>query len=434
MKVSKYTVCVPSGSRYILYNCRTDHFVQVEKRLFEVYEQNEEYPEKLANIAPDFYNYLVERGFILDEDIDETKLVLDSWKNEDEHGDHLRITINPTMHCNLRCYYCYEEHTKGTRMTQETIDSTIAYIKKQVNSGRYKYISLSFFGGEPLLYFRQSVKPLLEAVKTLQTDNVQFSIHFTSNITLLTKEMIDYLLPWNPSFQITIDGNEFIHNMVKQLPDKDKSAYRIAINNIKKLLGLKLKVAIRFNYTAKTLERFYDIIEDLKDFTDEEKQYANVNFHRIWQDTKIPDSELQPTVDDLEEAFRKAGFYVISSTSRTIGRCYGDVENSLVINYDGNVYKCTARDFDEEHSEGHLMADGSIVWNERHQKRIAVRYCNPTCHACLIFPLCHGGCSQNKLESTFAEGCLKQFSEKDKLSYIYQRIKGMYAEQKKKGG
>ena len=434
MKVSKYTVCVPSGNRHILYNCRTDHFVQVEKRLFEVYEQNEEHPEKLANIAPDFYEYLVGRGFILDDDIDETKLVLDTWKEEDEHGDLLRITINPTMHCNLRCYYCYEEHTKGTRMKQETIDATIAYIKKQVSSGRYKHISLSFFGGEPLLYFRQSVKPLLEEVKKIQTDDVKFSIHFTSNITLLTKEMTDYLLPWNPSFQITIDGNEFIHNMVKQLPDKDKSAYRIAINNIKKLLGLKLKVAIRFNYTAKTLERFYDVVEDMKDFTDEEKQYANINFHRIWQDTKIPDSELQETVDSLEEAFRKAGFFVVSSTSRTIGRCYGDVEDSLVINYDGNVYKCTARDFDDEHSEGRLQPDGSIVWNERHQKRIEVRYCNSTCHACLIFPLCHGGCSQNKLESLLAEGCLKQFTEKDKLDYIYQRIKGIYAEQKKKGG
>ena len=78
MKVSKYTVCVPSGNRHILYNCRTDHFVQVEKRLFEVYEQHEEHPEELANIAPDFYNYLVERGFILDNDIDETKLVINT--------------------------------------------------------------------------------------------------------------------------------------------------------------------------------------------------------------------------------------------------------------------------------------------------------------------------------------------------------------------
>lgn len=61
-------------------------------------------------------------------------------------------------------------------------------------------------------------------------------------------------------------------------------------------------------------------------------------------------------------------------------------------------------------------------------------YCNPTCMACTIFPLCHGGCSQSKLESANPNGCVKGFSERDKQVYVVQRIKGIIAEQYKKGG
>lgn len=434
MKLSKYNICISSGDSCILYNCRRDYMFQVAKPLYDIYMSEAEHPGILSHVAPDFFQHLVGHDFVIDDDVDEAMKIKEEWQREDQEGNLLQITINPTLRCNLRCYYCYEEHQYGSYMQPQVIDATIKYIRRQLNSGKFNRISLSFFGGEPLLYFNKVIKPILDQVGNMNYPDVHFDLNFTSNITLLTKKITEYLLPWHPSFQITIDGNEFIHNMVKCLPNKSKSAYRIAINNIRFLLSHKLKVAIRFNYTAKTLERFYDVIEDLRLFSDEEKLYANINFHRIWQDTKIPESELQPVVDDLELAFREAGFYVISSTSRTIGRCYADVENSLVINYDGKIYKCTARDFNDENSEGLLLPNGNIKWNQRHQKRIAIRYCNPICMACTIFPLCHGGCSQSKLESNNPNYCVKGFSERDKENYVVQRIKGIIAEQYKKGG
>lgn len=431
MKASKYNCYLSSVDRGIIYNNSTDYISELVKHLYELFRQNQDHPEAISKLAPELFQHLVNHHFIVESDVDEEQQILDKWIAEDQNGDNLQLTINPTMQCNLQCYYCYEEHSKGTYMKPATIEATLAHIRRQIDSGKFRRISISFFGGEPLLYFKQVVKPLLEKVKEMKSDHVEINIHFTSNITLLTNEILQYLLPWKPSFQITIDGNEFIHNMVKQLPGK-KSAYRIAIKNIRTLLAHNLAVAIRFNYTAKTLDYFYDVINDLKPLSDQEKMFANINFHRIWQDTRIPDSELQPKVLQIENAFREAGLFVISSTSRTIGRCYADVENSLVINYDGRIYKCTARPFDEEHSEGVLQPDGSILWNERHQKRLAVRYCNTVCHRCIIFPLCHGGCSQNRLESLTPNGCIKGFSEKDKQDYILQRIKGLYAEGKRK--
>ncbi len=428
MKTSRYNVCIPMQGVSLIYNCRTDEIIQADERLVDVYKLNMDHPEAIEQIAPDFYRYLCDKGFVLEDEIDEIQLILNGWKQEDKYGKDLFVTVNPTMNCNLKCYYCYEEHNKGTRMSQEILDAVVAYFKWQIQSKKYNQIVLSFFGGEPLIYFKKTVYPLLEEIRQLLDGKTIFSLHFTTNATLLTKKVLEYLKPWNPSFQITIDGNEFIHNLVKQLPG-EKSAYKIAVNNIRLLLQQKLKVAIRFNYTAKTLDYFYEVLTDMQDFSDLEKSYCNINFHRIWQDTVIPDSELKDSVDALEKAFREKGFHVISSSSRTIGRCYGDKENSVVINYNGAIYKCTARNFDEEHCEGQLLPDGNIKWNERYEKRKNVRYCNAVCQACLIFPLCHGGCSQNKLESDNPDKCLTQFSNQDKQDYILRRIKDIYKEQ-----
>ncbi|HOH74428.1 MAG TPA: hypothetical protein PKW38_01450, partial [Paludibacteraceae bacterium] len=44
--------------------------------------------------------------------------------------------------------------------------------------------------------------------------------------------------------------------------------------------------------------------------------------------------------------------------------CYGDKKNQATINFNGDVYKCTARDFKPENREGVLMDDGTIEWND----------------------------------------------------------------------
>ena len=208
--------------------------------------------------------------------------------------------------------------------------------------------------------------------------------------------------------------------MVKSIPNR--SAYKIALENIHKLLNSHLKVGIRFNYTAKTLETFIDVLSDIKSFSDEEKKHCNISFHRIWQDNKIPDADLYTQLSELEDKFRQEHFYVISHSSNITDRCYADKPNNITINYDGNIYMCTAREFNKENSEGILNPDGTIARNERYNKRMAIRFGNQQCQQCIIYPLCHGGCSQHKLESNISNGCYKNFTEQDKIDFATKRI------------
>ena len=55
-----------------------------------------------------------------------------------------------------------------------------------------------------------------------------------------------------------------------------------------------------------------------------------------------------------EEKMQKNNFVVIYSP------CYADRANSVIVNYNGDVYKCTACDFAKTKREGKLNEDGTI--------------------------------------------------------------------------
>lgn len=94
-----------------------------------------------------------------------------------------------------------------------------------------------------------------------------------------------------------------------------------------------------------------------------------------------------------------------------------------MVNYDGLLFKCTARDFKETRSEGRLQADGEVAWNEKYAQRMEVKYANKACLACKILPICNGGCSQNKLDAHNLDHCYNGMSEEDKDERMLQWLK-----------
>ena len=66
-----------------------------------------------------------------------------------------------------------------------------------------------------------------------------------------------------------------------------------------------------------------------------------MSFHKVWQEGEFESSEIEKSIN----AFIKAGF--VASKFVLGSYCYGDLRNSAVINYNGDVYKCTAVNFEE---------------------------------------------------------------------------------------
>ena len=102
--------------------------------------------------------------------------------------------------------------------------------------------------------------------------------------------------------------------------------------------------------------------------------------------------------------------------------CYADMVNEAVINFDGNVFKCTARDFSTENRCGVLGNDGRIIWDRSIESRRAIKLSRAVCRTCRLLPLCGGGCTQKSIEYTGEDICLEGLSTEDMDKVVMQRF------------
>ena len=117
--------------------------------------------------------------------------VMDQIKNDLE-----MIQLELTENCNLRCGYCIYNKTYGEKrshgrfnMTEQIARNSIDYLKK--HSKNRDSVSVTFYGGEPLLNFKMLQKTLHYTKKILKDKELRFSI--TTNGTLINKEIAEFL-------------------------------------------------------------------------------------------------------------------------------------------------------------------------------------------------------------------------------------------------
>lgn len=149
MKYSHYNVCLPYGEQYVLYNTLEQRllFIQSElKELMEMYKTSE-----LKEIHPEFFNYMVEEKFIINEEIDELDEIKKISKSIDEDNSLFLLTINPTMNCNFKCWYCYENLVKSSRLDENGLIKIKRLIDTITNNKDLKNMNISFL--EENLYY-----------------------------------------------------------------------------------------------------------------------------------------------------------------------------------------------------------------------------------------------------------------------------------------
>lgn len=284
------------------------------------------------------------------------------------------------------------------------------------------------------MYYKKVVFPILKyAAEACAKNDIKVSSNFTTNGVLLTpkviKELNSIALSYPSTFQITLDGNREMHNSIR-FASKKAPTYDTITKNIREALIAGNSVSIRFNYAESNIDSFVDVLEEFKDLTERERKNVRFNFQQVWQN-KSTERDTKKKASELVTLFQKSGFSAASDTLYQRHNCYADAENNIVINYNGDVFKCTAKDFDTDGREGVLNSNGTITWNNLYEKRMAVRYMNSSCKKCSILPLCNGGCSQNKLDSGIAKDkCYRNMSESDKMEIVSGRLKQILVQNK----
>jgi uncharacterized protein len=425
MKFSQFNNAVNYKDKAVLFNAFSNNFIVVEPVLRDLVEaaKAESNAEGLAAYHPQLYELLRTRGFIVEETLDEIQQIKDLSAKVDgaEHLYHL--VINPTMNCNFKCWYCYESHVKDSKMTQPMIENIRKHIDNVIGTQKnLQHFHIDWFGGEPLLFFDKVIDPLLEyATEACREKGIHFSSNFTTNGFLINEKMIERFKKYSiTGFQITLDGNREMHNTVRFVNAK-RGSYDEIVNNVIALCSAGFQVIQRINYTKDTLNGLEEIVEDFRRLPQEYRKNLVITPHKVWQ---VQDETLNDRVTEIIQYFRSEGFNAAfgGAPDNVRGSCYADRKGHATINYNGEVFKCTARNFSHDSREGQLNEDGSITWNERYNERMNIKFKNKPCLKCPIMPMCNGGCSQAALESKGEDYCVYNFNEQTKKELVLNKF------------
>lgn len=397
MKLSTYIhpVKIDTYDSILLYNSYKDNYLVISNTLYQLLHQYSDHIIDLQELNNDLYQQLLNNGFIIDDNIDEKSQYLKELEERKTSLDSYYLIINPTLACNLSCWYCYENHLPQSRMDEKTIEHIIRHIKKKHREEHFSQLTLSFFGGEPFVCFDIVKRILQETNDFIQKHKINRNVHFTTNATLLTSEQITFLSQYHPTFQITLDGCRSEHDKTRIAKNK-RPTYDTIIKNIQLLSwqeGIG-HIGVRINFGAKTLDNLSMVVDDLKDCN---KKKISIQLHRIWQvnEEQIDERKVFQFIRYAQSQHICANYLLLSYNDCS---CYADLENEALINYDGNVFKCTARDFTPDNADGYLLADGTIQWNiEKMNKRKCITL-QKMCLDCDLLPSCYKPCTQKLLE------------------------------------
>ena len=346
--------------------------------------------------------YLAQNGFLVDSNKEETKETENIYQKVCRSKEVLNIILLPTYNCNFRCSYCYETFPNIV-MQENTQNDVFEYVEKMLSN--YKALSISWFGGEPLLELDTIIR-LSEKFQALcKREGKAYLADITTNGYLLTVDVFRKLLKCNiRTYQITIDGLQSTHDKYRHLVNGG-TTYNTIVENLidirDNIKSTMFQIVIRTNMTknlSSTLNEHLEFIDKafLHDFRF--KHVCRIAFaynnESLKEDLLNTENLINSSFNNLppnliNKSNRK---YFISSFKDFIcGKasvCYAGKTSSIVIDPLGKLMKCTVCLEDEKNVVGDIYTgiekDKLNQWIERPNDTDVARLCSD----CPIYPIC----------------------------------------------
>ena len=399
-KYSFYNIPIKAcddGTSYI-WNSKSDAIINLENDIITKLSAN----AFDKNLYPDMFDDLLSNGIIVPNDLDEFNKIVFNQKQAQyaANGEFLNLIISPTLKCNYKCVYCFEENNeKYSAMDLGTINNIVSFVESCIlNNKNLKRVNISWFGGEPLLAYKECIIPLSEKlIETCTKHNVTYKSKMTTNGFFLTEDilptLIDKLKVTN--YQITFDGTcENYCARKKTNPE----AYKITKNNIFNLLKYasinnNVHLSLRINVDKDNIDDAKNLVEEFK--SDHRYMDGNISFYlgKLFGSCQTLNyfslSEFENADDDFIKWTNQKRKRV---TPKQIW-CQQFAINSLCIGPLGEIYKC-------EHDFG--LKDRVIgdVQNGLYFNKAMLDFIdqpiNEKCKACKLFPVCLGGCPHSR--------------------------------------
>ncbi len=328
-----------------------------------IFLDEEEYKSFNRNDMSDELFDRLERNNVIYTDSN-SQAIVDNYKSRKQilfQGTSLHIVI-PTLRCNQRCKYCHaaskHEDAEGYDMDEETAKKTVDFIFQSPSEP----ITIEFQGGEPLLNF-EIVKFITKYAKELNKKHkrdLKFSI--VTNLTLMDKEKLKYLIDERIGICTSLDGPKKIHDKNRVFLD-NKGSHGDVVKWIRKIMA-ELKKTEEKKYSPRLNALATVTKESLGHHKKIVDEYKKLGIKKIWFRFMNPlgFSEWEKygyDADEFLEFWRKGVQYAYSQGLREMTTeimlakilardpNYLDVLNpcgaaigQLAYMHDGSIYSC----------------------------------------------------------------------------------------------
>ncbi len=167
-----------------------------------------------------------------------------------------------SLRCEHSCGYCQVSRRSSDKvafdMTLETADKALELVFRSPSP----HLKIEFQGGEPLLNFDLIRHVVIEAKRVNETAKRALEFVITSNLALITNEILSFCREHNILISTSLDGPRDLHNKNRPRPGGDSYDRTIAgINRARAMLG-RDRVGALMTTTARSLDRVREIIDE----------------------------------------------------------------------------------------------------------------------------------------------------------------------------
>jgi len=317
------------------------------------------------------------------------------------------VMIIPTLGCPGRCKYCWSSDETSPRMTLDTIDDIVTWLKPLEE----QRVTFTFHGGEPLLagaeFYRLALKKISEGLPHLSPE---FAMQ--TNLWLMDDELAEILSEYQVPIGSSIDGPQELTNYQRgdEYFERCLAGYRIAVAH-----GLLVRFICTF--TNSSVKQKEDIVNFFKEQGWVMKLHPALPSLKgenpnAW--TLAPEEYGELLVYLLDEAIEHADELEIMNIN-DLCRCvftrvgsvctYADcMGTTFAIGPDGEIYPCYRFIGMPEWVMGHVRDAPSIeslMASHAGKRMLAFKeYVDTACKDCAHITYCRGGCPYNAIAPT----------------------------------
>ena len=394
---------------HFLYSALSNAFIELDEFHYRCVEELRRSSEFSKPDAEDEFLFLLRQKKILVEEGEEEQALMERHYRRNGlsfDNAHLVLSICPTLRCNFRCSYCFQDSQQSTTvMSADTVERLISFIR---NFKHARSLSITWYGGEPTMAFGV-IGLITRRIKEL--DILFEDAGLVTNGYLLGDDKIKQLNDLNiKTVQITLDGPEEVHDSRRVLVTGGPTHQRI-MKNVDALMSSDYQggCRIRINVDRRNLSGFFELRARLLD----RFEGKNLCVYAGCIDTaggRKPDRKCnfcaQEWVDFTIRQYREIGVAhrgEIYPAGSVLNICSANSRNGFVVGPDGELYKCWEDVGKADMVIGTIYKDDFIT-----NRELVVRYSvgsdpylDAKCRECKVLPICGGGCANKRLRAKY---------------------------------